>query len=66
MRQVLDDPAGYHEWAIVLDVDLDASDQRGEPALRPVGRRAGIATRGSARPGPAALGLDLRRRPLTS
>jgi hypothetical protein len=36
-RQVLDDPAGYHEWAIVLDIDLDASDQAGEPAVRPVG-----------------------------
>ena len=31
-RQVLDDPAGYHEWALVVDVNLDASDQRGEPA----------------------------------
>ena len=54
VRQVLDDPAGYHEWAMVLDVDLDASDQRGEPALQPIGRRAGIATRGSARPGRAS------------
>jgi uncharacterized protein YoaH (UPF0181 family) len=36
VRQVLDDPAGYHEWAIVLDVDLDASDERGEPAITPV------------------------------
>jgi hypothetical protein len=37
VRQVLDDPAGYHEWAIVLDIDLDASDEAGEPAVRPVG-----------------------------
>lgn len=36
VRQVLDDPAGYHEWAIVVDVDLDASDERGEPALWPL------------------------------
>ena len=36
-RQVLDDPAQYHEWAIVMEVDLDQSDRRGEPALRPVG-----------------------------
>ena len=36
-RQVLDDPEGYHEWAIVLDIGLDASDQAGEPAVRPVG-----------------------------
>ena len=37
VRQVLDDPAGFHEWAIVLDVDLDASDERGEPAIVPAG-----------------------------
>jgi hypothetical protein len=37
VHQVLDDPAGYHEWAIVLDIDLDASDEAGEPAVRPVG-----------------------------
>jgi hypothetical protein len=37
VRQVLDDPAQYHEWAIVFDVDLDTSDERGEPALAPVG-----------------------------
>ena len=32
-RQVLDDPAGYHEWAMVFDVDLDASDAEGRPVL---------------------------------
>jgi superfamily II RNA helicase len=37
VRQVLDDPAGYHEWAVLLDVDLDASDEKGEPAIVPVG-----------------------------
>jgi superfamily II RNA helicase len=37
VRQVIDDPAGYHEWAILLDVDLDASDHRGEPAVVPAG-----------------------------
>jgi uncharacterized protein YoaH (UPF0181 family) len=36
VRQVLDDPAGEHEWAIVLDVDLDASDERGEPVITPL------------------------------
>jgi|SRR5579875_1182619 len=35
-RQVLDDPAGYREWAIVLEVDLDASDRAGEPVVAPV------------------------------
>jgi hypothetical protein len=37
VRQVLDDPDGFHEWAILLDVDLDASDHRGEPAIVPAG-----------------------------
>lgn len=36
-RQVLDDEAGDHDWAIIGEVDLDASDERGEPAFRPVG-----------------------------
>jgi superfamily II RNA helicase len=36
-HQVLDDPSGYHEWAIAVDVDLDASDARGEPVLKPLG-----------------------------
>ncbi len=37
VRQVLDDPAGFHEWAILVEVDLDASDERGEPAIVPAG-----------------------------
>lgn len=36
-RQVLDDPEGDHEWAIVAEVDLDASDETGGPVLCPVG-----------------------------
>jgi hypothetical protein len=36
-RQVLDDPAGFHEWAIVLDMDLDAADAEGGPVLTLVG-----------------------------
>ncbi len=35
-RQVIDDPAGFHEWALVMAVDLDASDQLGEAVLRPL------------------------------
>jgi hypothetical protein len=31
--QVLDDPAGYREWVLRLEVDLDASDAVGEPAV---------------------------------
>ncbi len=37
VRQVIDDPAGDHEWAIHLDVDLAASDDLGAPVLAPVG-----------------------------
>jgi superfamily II RNA helicase len=33
VRQVLDDPAGFREWAITATVDLDASDETGEPVL---------------------------------
>ncbi|MFP5358991.1 MAG: DEAD/DEAH box helicase [Actinomycetes bacterium] len=33
VRQVIDDPAGDHDWAIVARVDLDASDESGEPVL---------------------------------
>jgi superfamily II RNA helicase len=36
-RLVLDDPAGFHEWAVLVEVELDASDRLGEPALRPLG-----------------------------
>ena len=36
VRQVLDDPDGFREWAIVASVDLAASDAAGAPALRPV------------------------------
>jgi len=31
VRQILDDPAGYHEWGIEAIVDLDASDEAGVP-----------------------------------
>jgi superfamily II RNA helicase len=34
VRQVLDDPAGYHEWGIDATVDLDASDEVGEAVCR--------------------------------
>jgi len=36
VRQVLDDPEGFREWAIVGEIDLDASDAGGEAVLRPV------------------------------
>ncbi len=37
VRQVLDDPAGDHDWALLLEVDLDASDTQGEAVVVPVG-----------------------------
>jgi len=33
VRQVLDDPAGDHDWAIVASIDLAASDDTGAPVL---------------------------------
>ena len=34
MRQILDDPAGDHEWTITAEVDLDASDEAGVAVVR--------------------------------
>ncbi|MCB2413268.1 DUF3516 domain-containing protein [Demequina sp. TTPB684] len=34
VRQVLDDPAGDHDWAIIAAVDLEASDEAGAPVLQ--------------------------------
>ena len=34
VRQVLDDPEGWHDTAIVAEVDLAASDEIGSPAWR--------------------------------
>ncbi|HEY8338333.1 MAG TPA: DUF3516 domain-containing protein, partial [Egibacteraceae bacterium] len=36
VRQVLDDPAGDHDWAITAEVDLAASDEAGEAVVRVV------------------------------
>jgi uncharacterized protein YoaH (UPF0181 family) len=36
VRQVIDDPEAAHDWALLVAVDLDASDERGEPALAPL------------------------------
>ena len=43
MRQIFDDPAGDHDWGISAEVDLAASDEAGEAALRvtDVGQLAG-------------------------
>ncbi|HET9118449.1 MAG TPA: DUF3516 domain-containing protein [Pseudonocardiaceae bacterium] len=34
VRQILDDPAGHHDWAINAEVDLPASDEAGTAVLR--------------------------------
>ncbi len=34
VRQVLDDPAGDHDWAALFEVDLAASDEAGAPIVR--------------------------------
>jgi superfamily II RNA helicase len=34
VRQVLDDPAGHHDWAITAEVDLAASDAEGLAVVR--------------------------------
>jgi hypothetical protein len=34
VRQVLDDPAGNHDWSILAEVDLNASDETGDLVLR--------------------------------
>ena len=34
VRQILDDPAGDHDWGIEVEVDLEASDDEGAAVLR--------------------------------
>jgi superfamily II RNA helicase len=34
VRQILDDPAGDHDWGFDVEVDLDASDEEGTAVLR--------------------------------
>ncbi|BBY18739.1 DEAD/DEAH box helicase [Mycolicibacterium litorale] len=34
VRQILDDPAGDHDWGFEVEVDLEASDEEGEPAIQ--------------------------------
>ncbi len=40
VRQILDDPAGDHDWAITAVVDLDRSDALGEAAITITGMAA--------------------------
>jgi len=37
VRQVIDDPADDHDWALVAEVDLRASDEQGTAALHVTG-----------------------------
>jgi hypothetical protein len=34
VRQILDDPAGDHDWGVDVEVDLEASDEEGSPVIR--------------------------------
>jgi len=34
VRQIIDDPEGHHDWAIVATVDPRTSDAAGEPVTR--------------------------------
>jgi hypothetical protein len=34
VQQILDDPEGHHDWRVVAEVDLPASDEAGELVLR--------------------------------
>jgi len=36
VRQILDDPAGDHDWGFSVEVDLAASDEEGTAVLRMV------------------------------
>jgi hypothetical protein len=37
VRQVIEDPEGFDEWGLDLDVDLAASDEAGQPVVVPLG-----------------------------
>ncbi|MDH6237647.1 DEAD/DEAH box helicase [Cryobacterium sp. CG_9.6] len=37
VRQILDDPAGDHDWGISAEIDLEASDELGEAVVRVTG-----------------------------
>ncbi len=41
VRQIINDPEGHHDWAIVATVDLDASDAAGEPVIQTQSLRSG-------------------------
>jgi hypothetical protein len=34
VRQILDDPAGHHDWGITAEVDLEASAEEGVAVVR--------------------------------
>jgi hypothetical protein len=34
VRQILDDPAGEHDWGFEVEVDLEASDEEGAAVIR--------------------------------
>jgi hypothetical protein len=34
VRQILDDPAGHHDWGVDVEIDLEASDEEGAVVMR--------------------------------
>jgi hypothetical protein len=34
VRQIIDDPAGDHDWGLDVEVDLEASDEEGHAVVR--------------------------------
>ena len=57
-RQIIDDPEGNHDWAIVATVDLDASDAAGEPVIRTQSFSAGMTRPPGGMPPPRTAELD--------
>ena len=53
LRQALDDPAGDHDWALLFDIDVDASDEAGEPVMTAAGVQHGSDVVSPLRPGRA-------------
>ena len=47
VRQILDDPAGDHDWGFTAEVDLAASDEVGRGGAHHHGRRAALTTGGA-------------------
>ena len=49
VRQILDDPAGDHDWGFEIEVDLDASDEAGAAVIAPATPAAWTGSAASVR-----------------